>query len=256
MKGILSREGLPVLEQFAWSNVLLAFDFDGTLAPIVVRPERAWMRSRTRERLRALSNLYPVVVISGRGKADVLRRLQGTGVCDAVGNHGIEPSDATARVREQVIRWGPGLRRDLVGLRGVQVEDKGYSIAVHYRRSREKKRARAVILAAAARLAGVRIIGGKQVVNLLPSRAPHKGLALERELERCGCDTAIYVGDDETDEDVFSLNQPGRLLSIRVGAKRESMADFCLRGQRDVDELIRTLIMLRSASGRRGRGTA
>jgi trehalose-6-phosphatase len=79
-----------------------------------------------------------------------------------------------------------------------------------------KKLARAAILEAAASLGDVRIVGGKQVVNLLPKGAPDKGKALERERERLCCDTAIYVGDDETDEDVFALDQPTRLLSIRV----------------------------------------
>ena len=74
------------------------------------------------------------------------------------------------------------------------------------------------------RLGPVRLVGGKHVVNLLPAGAPHKGLALERARARLGCDTAIYVGDDETDEDVFALDQPGRLLAIRVGRKPSSSA--------------------------------
>jgi trehalose 6-phosphate phosphatase len=254
MRGILSKEGRQVLEQFASSNVLLAFDYDGTLAPIVVDRDRAPMRPRTRERLQALSALYPVVVISGRTQADVLRRLRGTGVCDVIGNHGIEPWEATGRVKREVRRWQPLLRERLSSFRGVQIEDKGYSVAVHYRQSREKRRARAAILESAAKLGDVRVIGGKQVVNILPRHAPHKGLALERERERIGCDTAIYVGDDETDEDVFTLDQPGRLLTIRVGCKRASMADYCIRGQREIDSLIQALLTIRNASLAPGSG--
>jgi trehalose 6-phosphate phosphatase len=98
----------------------------------------------------------------------------------------------------------------------------------------------------AARLGAVRIIGGKQVVNLVPEGAPDKGDALERERERLRCDTAIYVGDDDTDEDVFRLDQPGRLLTIRVGAKRTSHAAYCIRDQRQIDVLIRVLSSLRA----------
>ena len=90
-------------------------------------------------------------------------------------------------------------------------------------------------------------MGGKQVINLLHAQAPHKGLALERERDRLGCDTAIYIGDDDTDEDVFALEQMGRLLAIRVGAKRDSLAAYFLRGQEEVDLLIRELIRLRRA---------
>jgi trehalose 6-phosphate phosphatase len=248
MRGILSSGGRTVLEQFAWSNVLVAFDYDGTLAPIISDRNRASMRPKTRARLAALCALYPVIVISGRAQADVRERLKGIGVRDVVGNHGIEPWQATGQVMKEVKRWQPVLSQRLASLRGVQIEDKGFSIAVHYRQSREKRRARAAILMACAALGDVRVIGGKQVVNILPNGAPHKGLALERERNQLGCDTAIYVGDDETDEDVFTLNQPGRLLTIRVGAKRASMADYCIRNQRDIDTLIHTLLDLRSAS--------
>lgn len=253
MKSILSRDNREVLEQFACSNVLLAFDFDGTLAPIVADRDGAAMRPTTRACLAELSRLYPIVVISGRGQADVHRRLNGTGVCDVVGNHGIEPWKATARLKEEVRRWLPVLHERLFSMRGVKIEDKGFSVAIHYRQSREKKRAQAAIHEAALELGDIRVIGGKQVVNFLPLGAPHKGLALERERRGHGCDTAIYVGDDETDEDVFGLEQPGRLLAIRVGAKRSSQAAYCIRSQNEMDELLRVLAAMRPAARDRKR---
>jgi trehalose 6-phosphate phosphatase len=86
-------------------------------------------------------------------------------------------------------------------------------------------------------------------VNIVPADAPHKGMALERERSRLFCDTAIYVGDDETDEDVFALDQPGRLLSIRVGRKEDSRADFYLESQAGIDPLLRLLARLREDIG-------
>ena len=94
------------------------------------------------------------------------------------------------------------------------------------------------------------MIPGIEVVNIVPADAPHKGIALERERFRLHCDTAIYVGDDETDEDVFALDQPGRLLSIRVGRKDASRADFYIHAQKDVDALLRLLVRLREGTGR------
>jgi trehalose 6-phosphate phosphatase len=129
--------------------------------------------------------------------------------------------------------------------RGVWVEDKQYSVAVHYRQSREKRAARAAIQAAAADLGDVRLVGGKQVVNVLPVGAPHKGFALEKARDRLRCDTAIYVGDDETDEDVFGIAQPGRLLTVRVGANAGSEASYFLRNQAAVDDLLAELVRLR-----------
>jgi trehalose 6-phosphate phosphatase len=255
MRNILSRTNRSVLEQFGWSNVLLAFDYDGTLAPIVSNPRRAPMRGVTRELLTMLTRLYPVAVISGRSQADARKQLGGIPVQQVIGNHGLEPWHASLPISREVKRWLPLLDAWLGSLQGVKIENKVYSVAVHYRHSREKKKVRAAIARAAESLGPVRIIGGKQVVNILPNDVPHKGVALERERARLGCDTAIYVGDDETDEDVFALDQPGRLLSIRVGRSRSSAATYFVQGQRVVDDLLRALVDARRDSGlRRGAG--
>jgi trehalose 6-phosphate phosphatase len=248
MKDILSRSGREILQQFAWSNVLVAFDYDGTLAPIVPNPERALMRGTTRELLQAITRVYPVVVISGRAQPDALRKLRGSGVLEVIGNHGIEPRHSAERHIAEVRRWLPVLAGHVAPFRGVMIEDKVYSVAVHYRQAREKKRARAAILVAVSELGAVRVIGGKQVVSILPIGAPHKGIALERERDRLGRDTAIYIGDDETDEDVFGLNRPGRLLTVRVGRKRTSQASYYLSGQAAVDDLLAVLLSLRRVS--------
>ncbi|HEX2880802.1 MAG TPA: trehalose-phosphatase [Polyangiaceae bacterium] len=245
MKNILSQAHREVLEQFSWSNVLLAFDYDGTLAPIVDDPKRAFMRQTTRNLLEAVVKLYPTIVISGRARDDARRLLHGVRVNEVIGNHGLEPWHTTDELTEQVQRWASLLQRQLASFRGLQLEDKTFSLAVHYRQSREKKKARGAILRAVTLLGDVRVVGGKQVVNLLPVGAPHKGIALERERERLECDTAIYVGDDETDEDVFVLDQPGRLLSIRVGTRVASAATYCIPRQASIDDLLKALIQLR-----------
>jgi trehalose 6-phosphate phosphatase len=248
MRDILSRSGREILRQFSWSNVLLAFDYDGTLAPIVRDPNKAAMRATTRRLLTEVATRYPCVVVSGRARSDARRWLHGIRLRQVVGNHGIEPWQATRPLMDEVERWAPLLARRLAGLKGVRIENKTFSVAVHYRLSREKKKALAAILEAAAALGSVRLIGGKQVVNILPKDAPHKGMALERERERLRHDTAIYVGDDETDEDVFSLDQPGRLLTVRVGSNRLSQASYFLRNQAAVDEFLETLLSFRDES--------
>jgi trehalose 6-phosphate phosphatase len=245
MRNILARANHEVLQQFAWSKMLLAFDYDGTLAPIVSDPDKAIMRHTTRRLLEELVPLYPCMVISGRAQRDVMRRLHGIGVHKIVGNHGAEPWHGTSRPVNKSDRWHRLLSERLSGLRGVKIEDKGLSIAIHYRQSREKRLARSAILDAASMLGEVRLMGGKQVINILPQGAPHKGIALERERARLKCDTAIYVGDDETDEDVFALDQPGQLLTIRVGQRRSSAAAYFIESQRRIDDLLRVLLKLR-----------
>jgi trehalose 6-phosphate phosphatase len=245
MRYILSRSNREILEQFAWSNVLLAFDFDGTLAPIVSEPDRAAMRPMTRQLLEIVARLYPCIVISGRAQADALKRLQGIEVKEVIGNHGLETLPAAQRATKIARRWRAVLEEKLGSYHGILIEDKAYSVAIHYRRSREKKRARAAILKAAGDLEGVRLIGGKHVINVLPRGAPHKGIALENERLRHRCDTALYVGDDETDEDVFMLDQPGQLLTIRIGQRRASAASYYVRNQGEIDKLLRVLVSLR-----------
>ncbi len=242
MKHILAPANRDVLRQFAGSRVLLAFDFDGTLAPIVPDPALAAMRPSTRALLAAVAARYPCAVISGRARNDARRKVAGVRAVEVIGNHGIERWQSPARRLRVVRRWQPLLAAELAGLPGVEIENKRYSVAVHYRRSREKQKARDAVRQVAARLGDVRLIWGKQVIDLLPVDAPHKGIALDEARARHGCDTAIYVGDDETDEDVFALDQPGRLLSIRVGRTGRSLAPYYLRNQAEIDRFLRFLL--------------
>jgi trehalose 6-phosphate phosphatase len=245
MRNILSARSRPLLRKFVTANVLVGFDFDGTLAPIVSEPGRAAMRADTRKLLRRLTSLCPCIVVSGRSRADVRNRLRGIEFDEIIGNHGIEPwksSEATARA---VGAWIPLLERDLKRFPGLMLEDKRFSVSIHYRRERNKRRAAQAIMELAQRLPEARFVGGKQVVNIVPRGAPHKGSAVERARRKVHCDKVIYVGDDVTDEDVFALAPNGRFLSIRVGAKGPSLARFHIRRQREIDRLLRTMIELR-----------
>lgn len=240
-RDILARAHVDVLRQVGWSNVLIGLDYDGTLAPIVSQPEQARMRARTRKLLAEVARLYPCAIISGRARSDLLRRLRGVGQIDTVGNHGIESARGTASFAGEVRRWAPLLAGRLAGLQGVAIEDKGQSLAIHYRHSRARRVARAAIEAALSSIRPARIIGGKLVYNVLPEGAPHKGMALLAARDRYRCDAALYIGDDDTDEDVFSLEDPGRLLSIRVGPSDRSRASYFIRTQRDIDAVLTIL---------------
>jgi trehalose 6-phosphate phosphatase len=242
MRYLLTRAGRHTLRQFTGSRVLVAFDFDGTLAPIVRDPGRAAMRATTRVLLTRVAQRFPCAVISGRARADVLHRLGRVPVIEVIGNHGIEPRQASRRQRDAVRRWHTILSHRLDRLRGVNIEDKGYTISVHFRQARAKAQARSAIHRAVSALEEVRLVPGKQVVNVLPADAPDKGLALRRARLRHRCDTAIYVGDDDTDEDVFALGEPARLLTVRVGRKADSLAAYFLRTQREIDRFLRALL--------------
>jgi trehalose 6-phosphate phosphatase len=255
MKSILAAANRNVLEQFAWSNVLLAFDFDGTLAPIVTQPGAAKMRERTRKLVETLCTLYPCAVISGRSVEDVRARMEGMELPFVVGNHGMEPGSNLGAYERITRSMLPSLSAALAEDKGIEIEDKRYSLALHYRKSRAKRSARSLVTRAIAALdVPVRVVPGKQVFNVLPEGAPHKGTALLALRARAHADTAIFVGDDVTDEDVFTIDEPGRLLSIRVGVNKRSAAPYCVESQREIDALLARLVELRRdpAFARRG----
>lgn len=246
MKYLLAPEQTKLLARYAKSRVVLAFDFDGTLAPIVSDPTAARLRANTRLLLQELSRLYPCVVISGRSRADTLRKTRSIALVEVFGNHGLEPGNVT-RYAKQVAVILPQLRRQLRSIVGIDIENKRLSVSVHYRRVHDKRIALAAIRAAIAGLAvPLRVIPGKQVVNLLPKGAPGKGQALSNVRRKLRVDRAVYVGDDITDEDVFSSRQRS-LLSIRIGQSRSSAAGYFLRNQGEIDRLLKQLIALRCA---------
>jgi trehalose 6-phosphate phosphatase len=252
MKPLLSRENRVLLDQLAWSNVLLAFDFDGTLAPIVPNRHEAAMRARTARLFTAVCERYPSAVISGRAKSDVGRRLSGAKVRYLIGNHGLEPGTRLGTFERQVLRTHPLLEGALAHVGGIDIENKRYSLAVHYRRARQKPRAREAIRRAVASLPEpMRVITGKLVINVVPEAAPSKGDALVALRERAEADVAMYIGDDVTDEDVFRLDQPGRLFTVRVGRSRTSAARYYLRQQQEIDLLLEHLAARRGDADRR-----
>lgn len=249
MKQLLTPRNLQQLERFTRSDVLLGFDFDGTLAPIVPERELAVMRAQTQLLFRRVCSLYPCAVISGRSCADVGARLGDAAVKYVVGNHGLEPGRDLTELALEVARAKPVLELMLGKARGLEIEDKTYSLAVHYRASKSKRAARAAIHEAAARLdTPMRTVLGKSVVNLVPARAAHKGDALLELRQAEAAVSAFFVGDDVTDEDVFELGSDGEagIFTVRIGRSKKSAANYFLRDQNEIDALLAQLVALRT----------
>ena len=239
---ILAARHLTALRTFARTHVFLAFDYDGTLPPIAPTPERARLPATTKRLLVRVAKAYPLVVISGRALADISERVAEIGVQHVFGNHGLEWSGGPSRPRAEVRRWVSLLTEQLSQQRGVVIEDKAHSVSVHYRSAPDQEKALRVIMPVVRKLPEVRIICGAAAVNLLPKDGANKGVALRRALELAACDTAIYIGDDETDEDAFGAVSPEKLLSIRIGASDASRARYHLASQESIDLLLRALV--------------
>lgn len=221
MQHLFGPDGECALARTLKRRPLLAFDFDGTLTPIVARPNDARLSMGVSARLATLAAHLPVAIVTGRSVADVRGRL-GFEPQFIVGNHGAEDASNQAMAGETVaalarIRARIGAMQPELDAAGVTLEDKGQSLALHYRLSRTRERAMQAIAALLAdRGDALRVFGGKLVVNVVPTLAPDKADAVRALLVRSGAPCAIFAGDDVNDEPVFANAAPD-WLTIRVG---------------------------------------
>lgn len=248
MDYLLTEKGKLELETILKDRSLYAFDFDGTLAKIVREHHAARLSRPIRFWLEKLAKRAPTAIISGRSVEDLRSRV-GTAVPHLIGNHGSEGphtrQEDIQQVRETSSGWlglVTGRFQDELTRSGVVVENKSYSLSFHYRTVDQRDEARALISRIIAELSPPpRIVLGKSVVNVMPPTASHKGTALLEYMRRLDCSTALYVGDDETDEDVFALRDH-RILTVRVGKKKGSAARYFLKRQTEITEMLRLLV--------------
>lgn len=168
----------------------------------------------------------------------MMKRLGGIPVNEVVGNHGSEPWVELESLRTTVESWLPALHEQVGVLPGVLIEDKGCSVSIHYRHAPSRHIALRNALAAARQLGIRTVIRGKCVLNLMPDGALLKGAGLCRAMTALNKAKAIYIGDDETDEDVFRLPPNAGVLGIRVDYRVRSYAPLYLYGQPEVDALL------------------
>jgi trehalose 6-phosphate phosphatase len=213
-------------------------DVDGTLAPIVQRPEDARVPEETSRLLGRLARRYGCVAcVSGRSVADV-RRLVGVGGVAYAGSHGaelLEPGSTTPRVAEAFKNWERQVKafvaeRDTAELRSlrIRIEDKGPIMTFHWRGAPNEERARTHLegLAQEAETAGLAIHWGRKVLEIRPPVPVNKGQAVRDLVLRTGVRTALFGGDDVTDLDGFAaletLVEEGTLeAAVRVGVRSQ-----------------------------------
>lgn len=245
MQPFFSPAGDAALGALASLAPLLAFDFDGTLAPIVDDPAAARVPADLARCLARLGRRLPVAVISGRAVADVQARLDFAPRW-VIGNHGIEdpslPGREAARAALDAARASLRVGDAALARAGVAVEDKGYSIALHYRLAPDPVAAMAAIDGLLEPL-GERVarFGGKAVVNLHAPGAPDKAHALAALRERAGARAVFFAGDDVNDEPAFASVAPPS-LTVRVGeAGADSRAMYRVDDHRALQALLEDL---------------
>ena len=250
MTYLFSDGGRAALRDFVDRKTLFAFDLDGTLASIVADPSLIKVPDELRARLSRLCRLTTVAVVTGRGRADARAHL-GFNPRYLVGNHGAEGLPGREEEEAGFVQlssaWEKQLRRLLPEERsaGIVIENKGATLSLHYRNAPDPDMAQKEILDAMQRLSSLpRRVSGKYVENLAPQEAPHKGEALSFIMHHLGCRRALFVGDDETDEDVFRLRDDA-IFGIRVEMNPRSAARYFIHDRDEIaallDEIMATL---------------
>ena len=224
------------------SETALVLDVDGTLAPIVPRPEDAAVPAATRVELTRLAGRYLLVAcLSGRAGEDAAR-IVGVGGVRYVGNHGLE----LAADREALLAAIARFRESVDGV--WPVEDKGLSLSFHYREAPDEDEARAALaeVEASARVAGLVPRWGRKVLEVRPDVKADKGTAVTALVVESGARRALYAGDDTTDLDAFAaLAAAGLDHVVRVAvtsaeapAGLAAAADLVVPGPEAVAELL------------------
>jgi trehalose 6-phosphate phosphatase len=249
LRPLLGPPGLAALTALVRSPALFAFDFDGTLAPIRARPDDVHVSATIALRLEKLARARPVAIVTGRRIADVRDRLGFTPAW-IIGNHGAEDEgdpDAAALAFHALDALRERLRAREEGLSaaGVSVEDKGQSLALHFRTAPDRDAASAMIEDVLAGFTPtLHVFGGKLVYNAVAADAPDKAVAVHRLIERAGVQSAFFAGDDVNDEPVFAAALPG-WVTVRIGCERRaSAARFCMDGPHEMAGVLDRILAL------------
>jgi trehalose 6-phosphate phosphatase len=256
------ENGDQLARHLAGRRPAVFLDYDGTLTPIVDRPEDAIISESMRDAVRGLAERCPVVIVSGRDRR-VVQELMGVDDLIVAGSHGFDiwsPAGGTIE-REEGSRFGglldevrERLRTETGTIRGALVEPKKTSVAVHYRLVPEEERHRIkeiVDSVLAEHPDGLKVTPGKMVYEIQPKIEWDKGKAVLYLLDALDLDredvVPIYLGDDITDEDAFEALE-GRGIGIFVGraddpevAGRTTSADYVLHTTQEVERFLDTL---------------
>ncbi|MBS3814995.1 MAG: trehalose-phosphatase [Hadesarchaea archaeon] len=245
----------------------LVSDYDGTLTPIMDRPDEADLSGGMRENLAQLSELTNVAIVSGRKLSDLKKRV---GVEDIYysGNHGFrikgpgasftkEEAELTSPIISEISRE---IKEKTRGIDGVIIEDKGLTASVHYRLVQESevqelKQLLEDLLESYQEEGLIETMFGKKVLEIRPNLSWDKGKAVLWLLESVGIEDegfVIYLGDDETDEDAFQVIR-NRGIGVLVSEEEmDSLAQYRLQDVKEVNTLLSRLIeLLRDKKGKK-----
>lgn len=257
----VTRRGVmrPILNA---RRLFLFLDFDGTLVDIAPTPSEVKLSPERRECLAEMARAPDVLmgVVSGRTPEEVRQILQLEGIF-YVGLHGLvllspEGEKICREVDQGFIAALKALRKEFdrafSAIPGLFLEDKGLTLALHFRLAKKGAAFRAardfVRIALMQRDRGmpVQILQGKEVIEVKPAGF-HKGDAVIFLLDRYGKGALpVYLGDDVTDEAAFRSLRHREAITITVTeVPKPTAAAYYLRNPDEVFGFLKRLIRLR-----------
>ncbi|MGH7471027.1 MAG: bifunctional alpha,alpha-trehalose-phosphate synthase (UDP-forming)/trehalose-phosphatase [Longimicrobiales bacterium] len=239
--------------QFADQRPIVFLDYDGTLTALAQRPEEARLSDVMKRTLRQLRETVTIVVVSGRGREDLMDCV---GIPELIyaGSHGFDiagPDGVIHQVGAQFIgalrEAARELRQRTANIAGALIEDKGFSVAVHYRlvERREVPQVLAAVDDVLQGRPGLKRLHGKRVLELRPAVAWDKGRAVLWLMEALsagnGSALPIFIGDDVTDEDAFRAIAQCGIGVVVASAPGSTHAHYSLRDVTEVQTFLHKL---------------
>jgi trehalose 6-phosphate phosphatase len=231
-------------ELAATKRLLVASDFDGTLAEIVEDPDLATPLARSKAALEALagSDGTTVAVISGRRRADLVERFDHPSFI-LIGEHGADHGDGTGPESPALAEARQLVDGVALTTPGSRAEHKARSVGFHYRLVVDPDAVVEDLRRRASMIDGLRLVEGKRIVELTDSSVD-KGIALLELKGELGADRVLFMGDDVTDETAFAALGPDD-FGVHVGLG-PSLANVTVPDPSTLADLLETLVALRS----------
>lgn len=231
-------------ELAATKRLLVASDFDGTLAEIVEDPDLATPLARSKAALEALAGTEgtTVAVISGRRRAELVERFDHPSFI-LIGEHGADHGDGTGPESPALAEARLLVDSVAQATPGSRVEHKARSVGFHYRLVEDPHDIVEDLRRRASSILGLKLVEGKKIIELTDSSVD-KGVALTELKREIGADRVLFMGDDVTDETAFATLGPGD-FGVHVGLG-PSLANVTVPDPSTLADLLDTLVALRA----------
>ena len=241
-----------IKKELADKNIFLFLDYDGTLTPIVKKPELAKLDSQIKKLLREISGKCPTAIISGRPLNEI-KKIIGIKNIIYSGNHGFEIEingkkiiqNASRESKKDICRIKEKLLKEIKKIDGAFLEDKGLTLSVHWRLVGKKYKFPlfAIIRDVIRNNSYIRLTKGKKVWEIRPNINWDKGKAVRFVMSEVRSPKSkvvpVFIGDDTTDEDVFKVLKKG--ITIRIGKSKKSKAKYYLKNQSEINRFLNLL---------------